>query len=318
MIPLRGWAAAVFVAALAGCQTLPPPVPENAPARHQLDVPFHPQERYQCGPAALAMALGAAGHDVTPDALIDEVWLPERKGSLAIELRAAARARERLVYPVNTPEALFTQLDAGHPVLVLQNLAFSFWPQWHFAVAIGYEQDGERMILHTGTDRADPSHWNRFVRTWARANYQGMVILPPGKLPADADPQELVRSLSDLEHSAGAVAALPYWQTAVEQWPDEYLVQFGWGNLQWSLGEKREAIRAFRKAVEIRPDAASAWNNLAEAWRQTGCAERARNAIEKALALEPERNTFRDTRNRIDKMPATDCPLEPSLSTGPE
>jgi hypothetical protein len=40
---VRGWAAALVVTALAGCQTLPPPVPEQAPARHQLDVPFHRQ-----------------------------------------------------------------------------------------------------------------------------------------------------------------------------------------------------------------------------------------------------------------------------------
>lgn len=304
----------MLVAALAGCQTLPPPVPENAPARHQLDVPFHPQDKYQCGPAALAMALGAAGHEVAPATLIDEVWLPQRKGSLAIELRAAARTRERLVYPVNTPEALFTQLDAGYPVLVMQNLAFSFWPQWHFAVVIGYEEDGQRMILHTGTNRADPSHWNRFVRTWARADYQGMVILPPGKLPAHGEPRNLVQALNDLQHSAGTEAALPYWQTAVQQWPEEYLMQFGWGNLQWNRGEKKDAIRAFRKAVEIRPDAASAWNNLAEAWRQSGCKEQARDTIKKALALEPDRNTFQDTRNRIEQMPEADCSFNASIS----
>ena len=33
-------------------------------------MPFFPQKRYQCGPAALATALGASGRSVTPDALI--------------------------------------------------------------------------------------------------------------------------------------------------------------------------------------------------------------------------------------------------------
>ena len=272
-------------------------------------MPFYAQEKYQCGPAALAMALGAAGHEVAPATLIDEVWLPERKGSLAIELRAAARARERLVYPVDTPNQLFAQLDAGQPVLVMQNLAFSFWPQWHFAVVIGYAENGERVILHTGTDRGDGTHWNRFVRTWARADYQGMVVLPPGELPAKAEPQKLVRALNDLEQSPSPEAALPYWQATVERWPDKYLVQFGWGNLQWNRGEKEDAIRAFQKAVEIRPEAASAWNNLAEAWRQMDCAERAHKAIEQALQVEPTRQAIQDTRDQIKAMPEHQCPI---------
>jgi hypothetical protein len=30
------------------------------------------------------------------------------------------------------------QLEAGRPVLVLQNLALKLWPQWHYAVVVGY------------------------------------------------------------------------------------------------------------------------------------------------------------------------------------
>jgi tetratricopeptide (TPR) repeat protein len=218
---------------------------------------------------------------------------------------------------VETPEALFAQLDAGYPVLVMQNLAFSFWPQWHFAVAIGYENDGERIVLHTGTDRADGTHWNRFVRTWARADYRGMVVMRPGELPANAKPRELVRALNDLQASAGPEAARPYWQAAVEQWPDHYLVQFGQGNLQWALDEKEDAIQSFRKAGKIRPDAASAWNNLAEAWRQTGCRERARAAIEKAFEIAPQREAIRDTRDQIKTMNESRCTVDLSDNESP-
>lgn len=294
---------------LTGCQTRPPPLPEHAPGEHSLDVMFHAQERYQCGPAALAMALNAAGRTVAPETLVDEVWLPGREGSLLLELRAAARARERLVYPVATPDALVAQLQAGQPVLIMQNLAFGFWPQWHFAVVTGYTDNGERMILHTGTQKADRQHWNRFIRTWARADYQGFVVLPPGQLPARAEPVQLVQALAELRDTAGAEASRPYWPAAVSRWPNEYIVQFGWGNRQWQRGEQEKAIRAFQKAVDIDPDAASAWNNLAEAWRQTGCPARARHAINKALDRETDQETLRDTRKRIEQMPETICPI---------
>src|SRR3569623_3188919 len=48
-------------------------------------VPFFPQERYQCGPAALATVLASSGAAVTADELAPQVYLPARQGSLQPE-----------------------------------------------------------------------------------------------------------------------------------------------------------------------------------------------------------------------------------------
>jgi hypothetical protein len=56
-----------------------------------LDAPFHPQEENQCGPAALATVLGAAGVETTPEALSPGLYLPAREGSLQVEILAQAR-----------------------------------------------------------------------------------------------------------------------------------------------------------------------------------------------------------------------------------
>ena len=53
--------------------------------------PFIAQERYQCGPAALAMSLRAAGFAIDADALVPQVYLPQREGSLQVEMLAAGR-----------------------------------------------------------------------------------------------------------------------------------------------------------------------------------------------------------------------------------
>ncbi len=137
---------------MSGCQSFPPPQSAQVETEQQLVVPFVPQEKYQCGPAALAMMLQWAGKPVSANSLVDEVWLPEREGSLGIELRAAARSRGLMAYPVENSEALFRELQAGRPVLVLQNLALRRWPQWHFAVVTGYQDEGNTMVLHSGTD----------------------------------------------------------------------------------------------------------------------------------------------------------------------
>ncbi len=53
----------------------------------------------------------------------------------------------------------------------------------------------------------------------------------------------------------------------------------------------REAIFQWKKAVEIDPGYAAAWNNLAIAYEHEGQFESARDAYERALKLDPN-NTF--------------------------
>src|SRR5690606_31071454 len=129
---------AAAIVALSACATRPSELaaPANAhlPERVELaHVPFFPQEDYQCGPAALATVLSASGVDVTADALTRQVYLPGRRGSLQTELVAATRRHGRLPYRLEGGlPALLAQVDAGHPVVVLQNLGFKRWPRWHY------------------------------------------------------------------------------------------------------------------------------------------------------------------------------------------
>ena len=60
-----------------GHHRLPPAVELSA-------VPFFAQEDYQCGPAALATSLAHFKVAVTPDDLVDKVYLPARQGSLRV------------------------------------------------------------------------------------------------------------------------------------------------------------------------------------------------------------------------------------------
>jgi len=65
-------------------------------------------------------------------------------------------------------------------------------------------------------------------------------------------------------------------------------VEFGISVAQRGLW--REAIFRWKKAVEIDPSYAAAWNNLAIAYEQQGQFESARDAYEKALKLDPNNN----------------------------
>ena len=54
--------------------------PVDLPIQVELtEVSFFPQEDFQCGPAALAMVLNASNIRVTPEELVDQVYIPARK-----------------------------------------------------------------------------------------------------------------------------------------------------------------------------------------------------------------------------------------------
>jgi len=286
----RPVAALLLGALLAACQTVPPPERAEARPKQSLDVPFIPQDAYQCGPAALGMMLQWNGLPGDKEALVDEVWLPERQGALGIELVAAGRARGLLAYPVNTPATLIQEVQAGHPVLVLQNLALPQWPLWHYAVVIGYRDGGERIILHSGTDQATQSRWNRFLRTWARGRYWGFVLLPPGELPDSVQPEPLLQALAPMNYNA-----LPHWETAVTRFPENGRLRFGYANALWQDQQRGAALTAYRATVERAPKMAPAWNNLAYALRDDGDAEGARAAVCRAHRLAPEDDNVADS-----------------------
>lgn len=169
-------AAAVALLLLAGCATQTRALlaaPRSGPAQHELTAtPFYAQERYQCGPAALAMLLGAAAIETTPDALVPEVYLPGREGSLQLELLAAGRRHGALAATIAPGmRSLLAELDAGHPVLVLQNLSLPIFPKWHYAVAIGYDLDQGQIILRSGTTERMAMPLSTFENTWARSGF---------------------------------------------------------------------------------------------------------------------------------------------------
>ena len=83
------------VIVLAACSLQPNSLPED-PLTELTRVPFFPQTIHECGPAALATVLNYSAATTTPDGLALEVYIPERQGSLQIEMLAATRRNGRL------------------------------------------------------------------------------------------------------------------------------------------------------------------------------------------------------------------------------
>ncbi|MFQ5520194.1 MAG: PA2778 family cysteine peptidase, partial [Candidatus Methylomirabilia bacterium] len=206
-----------------GLGTLPPRI-------KSLQVPFHPQEAYYCGPASLAMALNWTGVSISPQALAPQVYTPGRQGTLQTEIVTAPRRLGRIAYPVSTLENLLSEVAAGHPVIVLQNLGLSWFPRWHFAVVIGYDLPRRELVLHSGLEPRKVMPIRLFERTWARGKNWGVVILPPEKLPKTAKERPFLLAVVGLEKAGRGEAAARAYTAALTRWPKSYGALMGLGN----------------------------------------------------------------------------------------
>ena len=260
--------------------------PPDVPVRVLLeDVPFHPQQRDQCGPASLAMALNWSGDPVTPEELTPQVYTPGRGGSLQTGLVTATRRHGRVAYPVTELDLLLTEVAAGSPVVVLQNLGFFWHRVWHYAVVVGYDLPGAKILLHSGDEPRKAVSLRLFERTWERADHWGLVVMPPHYLPVSVDQDLYLEAVLGLEQAQQWEAAAEAYGAAAARWPGSLGAWIGLGNSRYALGDLPGAEEAFRRAARAHPEAAPAFNNLAHVLAEQGRREEALVAARQALAL---------------------------------
>lgn len=304
---LSGGLLFVILLLAAGCTTLqtgrvrataeafPQPVELTA-------VPFFPQEEYQCGPAALATALHWSGVPVTPAELAPQVYLPERQGSLQLELIGAARRHGRVPYVLQPQmESLFAEVTSGNPVLILQNLSLSWYPKWHYAVVVGFDLPHDQIVLRSGREQRHVVPIEVFERTWRRSKYWAMVVMPPERLPFTAEELPYVQAVAPLERlSRWQETSLAY-TTALKRWPKSLAAQMGLGNSRYALGDVRGAEEAFRLATQDHPDAAAAFNNLAQTLADQNRLAEAQAAARRAVELGgPQQDASHETLKQIE------------------
>jgi tetratricopeptide (TPR) repeat protein len=273
---------------------------ETLGPRRQLDVPFIAQQQYYCGPAALAEVAQYRGIDADQNDLAKQLFIPGKKGSLAVEMQAASRKLGLLPYPLaKNFHALLQELDAGNPVLVFQNLTFSWWPQWHYALAVGYDLAREELILHSGDRPYYRLPFSTFMATWSRTNNWARVMVDSSHLPVTAEPLVTIRSAYAFEQTGHPELAAGFYALAAERWPDSLPVLTAQANLALAQGESQRAIQVFERLLALAKDDPALWNNYAYALLAGGCKAQALTAISRAEALAPEDDAYRESASEI-------------------
>jgi len=254
------------------------------------DTPFFPQEDYQCGPASLAMILNASGVKVHPDNLTPLTYIPERKGSLQLELIGASRKYQRIPYEID-PEitAILAELRNGSPVLVLQNYGLKSIPVYHYAVVIGAEP--ETIILHSGSTETLHLDTARFLMSWMQAGAWGIILLKPGELPANLDIDRYIKAVNGYEKIGEKKLAETAYIAGLSKHPDAYSLLFALGNNYLDQRKLIEAETQFRKVLKVDSHNIAAANNLAEVLGKQGNLSAALSVINQAVRNAKEHNS---------------------------
>jgi tetratricopeptide (TPR) repeat protein len=247
------------------------------------------------------MVLGWSGISVQPDELVQEVYSPDRRGSLQPDLISAVRRHGRVAYPISGINTLTAELAAGHPVLVLLNLGFFWYPKWHYAVVVGYDNPAGEIILHSGNIQNERLSFRIFNNLWARSERWGLLVLPPSRFPAEVQEDTWLEAVVGLERAKQWPAAITAYEMTITQWPESYSGWIGLGNSRYAIGDLSGAASAFRHASHLNQENGIAFNNLAQVLWEMGQPEEALTAAHQAIILGgPLLEKFKQTLYEIE------------------
>lgn len=309
----RRLALAAAVLFLAGCAALEPLVPQTVQLRtdwpagvaRQVElaqVPFYPQDEYQCGPAALAMAMTHTGRRTLPASLVDEVWLPARHGSLQVEMLATPRRHGLVSYRLEPRYAdLLREVAAGNPVVVLQDVGPLF-TQWHYAVVNGYDYETGTILLRSGLQMRQETSFTAFERSWRAGEYWAMTVTAPDRIPATATEPRWLEALLGLARGGNVDATVRGYRAALRRWPDSLPAAVGLANQLHAQGSLREATDVLRAALQKSPRSVILLNNLAQTLSDQGRHDEALDVIRQADDPQsPFASEVRATRELIEE-----------------
>lgn len=211
--------------------------------------------------------------------------IPAKGGTLQIELMATARANGLLAYTLPpTFDALLYELEKRHPVIVLLNRSYAWYPLWHYAPVTGYDKQNQTISMHFSDQPNEAISVATFKRLRERSGNWGVVLLPPGYLPATASPEAFLRAAYDLEKTGISNDAIIAYKRALERWPKEVDLLFALANACYNAKQFAEAEKYYRRLLSIEPNHPLALNNLADLLCHRGRQNEAMAMIKKAVS----------------------------------
>lgn len=142
-----------------------------------LDVPFYPQEEFQCGPAALASVMNFWGRSLQPGEIAADIFSKNARGTLNLDMVLYASGMGfKTLHGKMTLEQIRQNIYSGVPVMVLLDRGFWVVKKGHYVVVAGYSDNAGELIVHDGLQRNRRISEADFLRQWNRSGQWGLVI----------------------------------------------------------------------------------------------------------------------------------------------
>jgi ABC-type bacteriocin/lantibiotic exporter with double-glycine peptidase domain len=143
------------------------------------NVPFYPQEMFQCGPASLAEIFNFWGTKISPEEIAGEIYSKSARGTLTIDMvfYAEKKGFAARQYSGNLLDVQ-TKIDSGYPLVVLVDYGFSIYEKTHYMVILGYNEDG--LLVHSGKEKGKFIPLKPFIKAWEKTNFWTLLIGPKG------------------------------------------------------------------------------------------------------------------------------------------
>ena len=274
---------------LGACTAKEPTLSKKYQTSSQLSVPFIPPRADFCAATSIEMLSAywesrtAYVPRLSQKELDGRTLIPAKGGTLQVELVATARANGLLVYPLRpTIDALFSELEKQHPIIVLVNRGYAWYPLWHYAPVTGYDVEKRSIVTHFSDQPNETIPLATFAALWERSENWGVVLLPPDKLPASASPKTFLRAAYALEKTGMTDVAIIAYKSALLRWPKDINILFALANGYYHSQQIKNAEKTYRKLLSLKPGHPLAVNNLADLLCRTGRSKESLSVLGKA------------------------------------
>ena len=161
---------------LVACAAVPP-LKDSGPQEIVAEVPFFPQERYQCGPASLAGVLNYWGILVTPEEIAEAIYSRSARGTLDLDLvfYGEKKGLKAALYE-GSRDDLGKNIKDKIPLIVLVDEGFLAYQKYHFMIVVGYNDQG--IFAHSGGERQRFYPWPGFLKTWEKTKNWTLRLTP--------------------------------------------------------------------------------------------------------------------------------------------
>lgn len=232
-------------------------------AEKRIAVPLIVQAKAQCGPATLTMALKHIEPGVLLEAITAMSFTPKAEGSFQNDILSATRRAGYTPYPIQSVGQLIAAVVNDLPVVVFQNLGFWWSPVWHYALIVGYQEDPPNFLLHTGDQAYQRVGLAQFLKTWDRGDRWAYVMTAPETIPPMASLEQALENAAVFSRRGQNPQSLKVYRSTADRFLSSFQAYAGLGLELAALGRTAEAIKAFERAIQLRPKHPGLYYNLA-------------------------------------------------------